>query len=135
MKTITIYDLKEKLKGSTIGEVIEWARGMKPMYPSCKVKKPTLLPNHTVEQIDAYREAFKEYTKANEIYQKEKQEFQDASTAIDNAVEEFIKEESGLLDLPEDKRNKVWAKAYEDRHGSGFLEVYHELCDLVDLVK
>ena len=45
----------------------------------------------------------------------------------------YIREKSGLNDIPEDKRSKVYSLAWDRGHSSGYAEVYNELVSLVDL--
>ncbi len=47
----------------------------------------------------------------------------------------IICDESGLNDIPEQYRDKVYSKAWQDGHSGGYIEVYNELLDLVALFK
>lgn len=52
---------------------------------------------------------------------------------VDALINSFICEDSGLNNIPEQYRNKVFSKAWSDGHSSGYYEVYQELCELVKI--
>jgi len=52
---------------------------------------------------------------------------------INALITEFIIVESGLDKIPEQYRDKVYSKAYENGNRSGFYEIYLELCSLVSI--
>jgi len=55
-------------------------------------------------------------------------------SVISNIIEEFIKDVSGFnKTVPDDKKSKVYSKAWEDGHSSGYYEVYLCLLSLVEL--
>ena len=60
-------------------------------------------------------------------------EYKKVKIAIENVAVEFIKEMSGLNEIPEQYRDKVYSKAYEYGHSSGLSEVYNTLVDLVEI--
>lgn len=53
--------------------------------------------------------------------------------AVNNLIEEYILEESGLNTIPEQYRDKVGRYAYDVSHSSGHYEVYQTLCELVKI--
>jgi len=52
---------------------------------------------------------------------------------VESLILNFIKNEAGLNNIPDQYRNKVFSKAWSDGHSSGYYEVYQELCELVEI--
>ncbi len=50
---------------------------------------------------------------------------------IDSTIIEFIKEQAGISIVPEQYRENLWNKAWEDGHSGGFYEVY--LSSLIEI--
>ena len=48
-------------------------------------------------------------------------------------IEDFLRHESGLNDIPEQYREKIWAKAYADGYGYGYYEVHKQLVELIEI--
>ena len=52
---------------------------------------------------------------------------------INNIIEEYIREESGLNNIPIQYRDKIYNKAWQDGHSDGFYSVYQHLTELVNI--
>lgn len=106
---------------------IEYKR--KPSKPFLKSTKPTEaeIGTYTAE-LSMYNDDLEKYNENEKLYRKENSN----RTA---AIEDFIKEESGLNTIPEQYRNKVYSYAYDDAHSNGYYEVYLKLEKLVDIFK
>ncbi len=70
-----------------------------------------------------------------EAYKAAMDEIRAHNGKVNQLIEDFIKSESGLNDIPEQYRAGIWRKAWEDGHSSGYSEVYSQLLDLVEIFK
>lgn len=101
-------------------------------YPQ-KPTKPVLMAGANSEDIRKHADAFEVYEKEFAEFEEKRINYYDHRGEIENQIKELIKDRAGLDSIPEQYRAKVWAKAWEDGHSSGFHDVYLELCDLVDI--
>lgn len=101
-------------------------------YPE-KPSKPRLEQKHNSKDIEIYQKAYEQYEIDLVEYGKQKTLYIERNCDINNTIESYIKEISGFNRLSETTKKKVWYKAWEDGHSSGYYQVYYELCDLVDL--
>ena len=126
-----IKKMKEIACTSTIYDAIHWAleQGLElPKIP----KKPIIHINNSSD-AKQYAIELEEYEKKYAEYEDNFYEYKKIKIAIENVIVEFIKEMSGLNDIPEQYRDKVYSKAYEYGHSSGLSEVYNTLLDLVEI--
>ena len=98
-----------------------------------KPLKPILNRNHNEIDLIAYNDAFSLYTKLHNQYVIDYKNTDIRNREVDNAIEEYIKEESGLFNLTDKQQIKVWDKAWSDGHSEGYYRVYQELVELVEL--
>lgn len=129
MEQVTLKVLQEL---SSVEHAISWARkqyGDSPKLPT----KPVLKNNHTSEDVGEYQKNLQLYEKAYDDYKIEKERFYTNRSKIDAVIVEFIKEESGLNSIPEQYREKIYSKAYEDGHSDGYYEVYLKLNSLIEI--
>jgi len=114
-------------------ENIEFALSFIPEYQQ-HLRKPCLKSTSpTLEESKKYTEDLKAY-----VDDKVKVDLlNDSRRKIENKIYsiiiDYIKEESGLNQIPEQYRDKVYRKAYEDGHSSGHYEVYQKLVELVEI--
>lgn len=114
-------------------EAVNHAQSLYGEYPE-KPDKPTLRKEHTSSDIKVYNKEYEKYETALSAYKTEQDMYRKRKRDCDDAIEEYIKELSGFNKIvPESRKNKVWFKAWEDGHSSGYTEVYGCLCNLVDL--
>lgn len=119
--------------GDQAGQAIEAAKESYKEYPKAPTK-PALTSNMDSKQAKQYAADLEAYEKLKAVYDKEKAEAREHNTEVDHQIELYIKEVSGLNKyVPADKRAKVWSKAWDDGHSSGYHEVYLCLTGLVDL--
>lgn len=78
------------------------------------------------EEMIEYQEKVKNYCSEVREYEKNKEKYYNDIEEI----YEFIKQEGGLYDIPEQYQKKVWSKALEK---DSYFEVYQELDELTDL--
>ena len=121
---------------STISEVVEYVKTLYPKYPVAPVR-PNLYVNSCQATPDSLREQATNLEKYNELmitYNQERDEYQEKEREINQSLEKFIKEMSGMnRQVPEKYHAKLWSKAWEDGYASGYCDVYSHLCDLVDI--
>lgn len=104
-------------------------------YPyQSKYPKPRLNSSQpSVEELDEYREKHDLYNKLNDEYEKTMKIRKEVSNTIDSIKEEMIREESGLNNIPEKYREKVYSLAWSNGHSDGYISVYNHLCELVEI--
>lgn len=125
MKTIeglSVYEAENKIR-----EYLKPLFVSKPYEPKLKNLKPT-------------GEEISEFLAKNEIYKKDLEEYKtkdnfykQESRRLYDLLEEKIKEDSGLNDIPEQYRDKVYSYAYREGHSSGYGAVYSILINLVEI--
>lgn len=99
----------------------------RPREPRLKSTTPTEeeLSKFLAEK-EEYQKLLKEYNVNNDFYKSE-------SSRLYAILEDKVREDSGLNDIPEQYRDKVFRYAWSERHFSGYYEVYNRLCDLTDI--
>lgn len=116
-------------------DIVDKAQSLQMKYPA-RPTKPTLPKNPTSADyikmgklMECYETDYKEYTEICndiELY----------NSNINGLIEDFIRAESGLNELPvsEKIKAKIYDKAWADGHSSGFMEVYYKLVALVNML-
>lgn len=129
----TVEDAQELLNVMEVYEVIEMIEKSNKFVKPERLSKPRLVSNPTSQEakeyaiaLEKYENDLVEYNKLTSLYGRE-------NKRLSELIVEFICEESGLNNIPEKSRGKVWSKAYQDGHSSGYYSVYQELCELVEL--
>lgn len=97
-------------------------------------------PSKPIQPKDTSANGYCEYADKLEQYEKEMKEYkiqenlcQNHNLKVESLILDFIKNEAGLNNIPEQYRNKVFSKAWSDGHSDGYYEVYQELCELVEI--
>lgn len=91
-------------------------------------------------------QALQEYTKAVELYNKEIELYKDKEKEYYKKRKEILEEFKNDLaveycvdDLPKEIQDKIFSKAYEDGHASGYYDIawhYEELAEFtLDIIK
>lgn len=131
----SVEELIEKTSEMDVSSVISKLRGLgnqvirKPHYKS----KPLPPNEHTSESILNYSKELEEWEKYKEEKNKTLVLHKEFQIKVSDLLDEYIKEMSGLNDIPEKYRDKVYDRAWEDGHSDGYLQVYYELVDLVEI--
>ena len=116
-----------------VNTAIEHAKCQYGAYPTENLRKPILPVKHNSEVIAKYYAEYMEYEEALKKANNKQKAYRYKVNEINEVIIDFIKEESGLNTIPQQYRDKVYNKAYENGHGMGFYEIYLELCSLVDI--
>jgi hypothetical protein len=97
-------------------------------------------PNKPIKPVDFSSDSFRKYANDLETYETKLEEYQSNFTLgqihnmkVDARILDFIKIESGLNNVPEQYREKLFRKAWSDGHSSGYYEVYQQMCELVEI--
>ena len=131
METVTVEKMKD------IGDcyaAIEWAQKQRAEYPETP-KKPSLPNKHTSIEAKQYSIHLETYERLREDYDGELAVWKADENAINEIIVEFIKGEADIDSVPEQYRAKLYSKAWEGGHSSGYVSVYQELCSLVEIFK
>lgn len=129
---ITLDQLKEIALNESLYEAIDFAQknyGNLPTRPS----KPIIPKNPNAEQVFEYAKLLKQWEEEMEAYQIVLDGYNEHRNKIDAVLVELIKEAAGIEVVPEQYRDKVYAKAWEYGHSDGFYEVYLKLNSLVEI--
>jgi hypothetical protein len=125
-------DIKTKFGGDVytaiecVNDLIEKKKLEKPI-------KPVLKNAHTSEDYRRYADDFEVYEMNIKHYNAAKVEFDQTIAVLRLELNEYIKEQSGLYDIPTKYQHKVWIKAYQDGHSDGLYSVYNHLVELVGI--
>jgi len=103
-------------------------------YPSApaKPKEPSLKDGVSAAVIK-YGEDFKAWEQAKAEYIERRSAIQKHNGKVNRLIESFIKDQSGLDNIPIQYRDKVYSHAYSDGHSDGYYTVYQKLCSLVEI--
>lgn len=124
----------KNLDGLTIYEAEKQIREyLRELYVN-KPREPLLINNKpTKKDIDNYSKEVEQYTLDLAEYKTKKELYTTESNRLWNLLEDKIKEDSGLNEIPEQYRVKVYSYAYQQGHSSGYGEVYGCLIELVEI--
>ena len=133
-KFVILKSIEENSFGS-VSKAIEYAVKLYGKMPY-KPAKPVLKSNHTAHELKEYTSNFEAYEAGIRNYELDRDAFNKNKRVVDSAIEEYIKEQSEFNKyVPKDRQQKVWGKAWEDGHSSGWYEIYLELNNLVEIFK
>lgn len=114
-----------------VSNTLEMIKEFEPPYPQ-RPSKPMLNSKHSTEEVLEYAKKLENYDKDFEKYKLDKSFYDELQSRLNSLREEFIKDYVGFYEnVPKDKQDKVWWKAWED--GSGWNDVYYQLDSLVEL--
>lgn len=125
MKTLeglTIYKAESEIR-----EYLNTLWVDKPREPLLNSNKPTK------EDIDSYTTKLELYSTDLAGFKTKNEFYKSENSRLYSLLEDLIKEESGLNEIPEQYRAKVYSYAYQQGHSSGYSEVYNYLLDLVGI--
>lgn len=88
---------------------------------------------HTSTEAVEYAQKLEVWEKKMEEYYKVRNAAQQVENEVNAVLEQYLKEQAGLNSIPEKSQAKVWQKAWDDSHSSGYYSVYQELVQLVEL--
>ena len=116
-------------------DLVDKAQSLQLKYPE-RPTKPTLPKNPTSTDYIKMGELMRQYETDFAEYKEKYNDVASYNSNIDLLIANFIRAESGLDKLPlsETVKNKIYDKAWEDGHSSGFIQVYYELVELVDML-
>jgi hypothetical protein len=126
---LTLNKLKEFDSESN---AINYAESFYGEYPN-KPKKPLAPKIHTSESIKNYSSELETYETNLKEYEITRRACNIREIKINNIIIDYIKYASNIETIPEQYRDKVYSKAYEKGHSSGFYEIYCDLCGLVEI--
>lgn len=129
---LTANFLEEKY-GDNGYDAIEYAKSLKVQFKINFFKeKPILNKNHTSLEVIEYASKLKEYEEAFAEHEKIVKETKEYNNSIDVVIEQYIRQVA-LYSVPEQYKNKVYSKAYEYGHSSGFNEVFSKCVSLNEI--
>lgn len=125
----------EILKDAAFGDIQTALNFVKPFYLPYPEKpaKPSINPKATSIEARQYVDSLEGFEKKMVEYEKQKRAYSESQGKVNGVIEEYIKDLAGFNNLPEKSKPKVWSKAWDDGHSSGYHQVYYCLRELVDL--
>lgn len=122
LEGLSVYEAEKRIKTYLNDLYVH-----RPKEPRLKSVTPTEeeLSSFLAEK-EEYQKLLREYETNNDFYKSE-------SKRLYDILDDIIREDSGLNDIPEQYRDKVYSYAWERGHSSGYSEVYNCLCDLVEI--
>lgn len=129
----TVKDAQELLNVMEVYEVIKSIQESNLFDRPEQLVKPRLALNPTSQQAKEFSIALENYENSIVEYNKLVSLYREEDKRLSDLIIEFISEESRLNTIPEKSRSKVFSKAYQDGHSSGYYSVYQELVELVEL--
>jgi len=124
LENLSVYEAEKQIKN-----YLRTFQVSKPKEPLLASNKPTK------ENIDDYAKKLEQYNLDLVKYKIENDFFKSEYKRLYELLEDLIKENSGLNNIPEQYRSKVYQYACQQGHGSGYGEVYGYLLDLVGIFK
>jgi hypothetical protein len=129
MKTIEeIYEIE-----NDIYLTIEKFQSQLPSYPKKPLMPKLATTTPTKEEYENYVQKTNEYNISLEEYHKETKEYNRISKIINESLEYFLADITGLNNIPDEYQTKVWSLAWQKGHSEGWYSVYGHLEELVDL--
>lgn len=122
LEQLSVYEAEERIK-----TYLNTIYVHKPKEPSLKSLKPT------EEDMDLFLAEKEKYKTELEEYKIKNTFYGEEIMRLYFLLEEMIKDDSGLNDIPEQYRDKLYNYAWEKGHSSGYSEVYNCLCNLVEI--
>lgn len=135
MKNKIDIKLDEIKMYDSLNELEEYLKPKRIEYSVYLPKPSKLQINHTSKEALEYAKKLSEYEelkKENDAYDEKATE---VNSAIDDVIDVYIRYKSGLNDIPEQYRDKVYSLAYSRGHSGGHSEIMNELLDLVNIFK
>lgn len=120
------------LQTTNVYQDIENANLLKVDYPNRPIR-PRRPDSESPNEYRIYADLLEKYEAAMVEYNTNRDVISKHNREVDFLIEKYIRKASGLNTIPEQYRNKVWQKAWQIGHSSGYYEVYQCLCDLVDI--
>ena len=129
----SIEDFNKFAETHAISETIEWCRTNQMVNRPKAPIKPKTQNITSSAQAQELAIAFANWENEMAAYNKENQNWLNNKYKIESTLEDYIKEQAGLNDIPESSRDKVWNYAWAQGHSTGYYQVYLCLCQVVDL--
>ena len=98
-----------------------------------KISKPFLKTNANSTEVLEYAEKLKTYETDLEKYNILKKEYDECERNYREALEDFLKNNSDLSNVPKQYRDKVYSYAYEQGHSDGYYSVFNKLNELCEI--
>mgnify|MGYP003450519216 FL=1 len=104
------------------------------IFPS-EEPRPKKKKDATEREIFQYLTELKKWEISNEDRKAKIEEYNKVGLEVNTIIEGFIREYSGLNDIPEQYRDKVYTAAYVLTHSGYYIEIYEKLLILIEIFR
>jgi hypothetical protein len=87
----------------------------------------------TPKELRAYADAVEGHQKYEKSRERAQKKQRNATPNTGNLLEQFIRHESGLVNIPKQYQDKTYRFAWDKGHSSGYSEVFYYLQELVEI--
>ena len=96
-------------------------------------KRPDIDVNSTAKDIINLAEKMAKYESDLAICRINEKDVNAHNTKVNLLIEQFIKDEIGFEDIPDQYQQRIWEYAWS--RSKGYLEMYYSMINLVDIFK
>jgi len=132
VQVVMLNSDKNQFEGLDVHQAIEKVETLRKISPQIK-NKPTLKYNPTSKEVKEYGETLEKYEQELESYKNKKETVDQYNRELYNNLEQHLKTEAGLYNIPKQSQQKVWELAWREGHSSGYSSVYYWLEELIEL--
>lgn len=130
---LTLETIKSWEVTFSVQEILERIDEHKPERPIVP-KRVRLKDNHTKEDVLKYADELEKYEIDLKQYEIVKSDYHESLRLIEVLKEVYIKYVTDFESIvPKEYQNKVWSKAYSDECGNGWMYIYSNLVELINL--
>ena len=133
-KLPTLQDLIVRHRdGVSVSDIIKFLDFSRFPYPT-RYERPRIRKDFTAQDARSYAEQLENWETNEAKLKTEREAYYEQEQKIVVLLEGFIRYVTDFDEnVPEKSRSKVWQRAYEVGHSSGWYSIYQELNSLVDL--
>ena len=106
------------------------------MMNNCNLKppqKPIIKNDMTSEEALAYANNLAFYEKQRQDWMNKELEIREIAKGNKKVLRNFIEDQAGIFNVPEQYRDKLCSKVWDMTHSYGYCAYYQKLCELIEI--